>query len=150
MKRFTFNYQALLDARSAEEQAKKRVLGSILSRRGGLEGDLCRQESFIKSNQHMTRLQLVGPVDIDSLRSHAGQSVQAMRRMHVILLELSEVHRRLEQARMELVELRRQRRTMELLRDRAKDRWVRQERRREHRELDELVSVRTAREEVRQ
>ena len=146
MSRFRFVYQALLDARIAEERARQRTVSRVMSRQSELQSELIRRHEYIESQRHLAREQLVGSVNIDVLRSYAGQSVQAMRRVQAILIEMSEVHRVLKTAREELLEYRRRRQGIECMRDRALRRWKKECRRKEIREQDDLASVRAARE----
>ena len=146
MKPFVFVYQAVLDARLAEEEASKRSIGRIVARRSGLEQSLVEHRGFLETNRELARSSLVGRIDIETLRAHAGQSVQVLRRIRSLLSEMSEVHGALEAARAEWTECRHRRRAIECLRDRAKQDWEREQRRRERREQDDLTSTRASRE----
>ena len=143
---FVFNYQAVLEARAAEEAASEQAIGPLVSRRNTLESELIEHRQYLESNRHLTRSQLVGDIDINVLRSYAGQSVQAMRRIRSLLLEMSELHGVMETAKEEWMECRRRRRSIECLRDRALVSWNRQRRRMEIREQDDPVSTRASRE----
>lgn len=146
MKPFVFAYQAVLEARLAEEEASKRVIGRIVSRRGDLERSLVEHRGFLETNRAVARSSMVGRIDIEQLRSHAGQSVQVLRRIRSLLAEMAEVHASLESARADWRACRQRRRGIECLRDRAKLAWDRDRRRRELREQDDLASTRASRE----
>jgi len=146
MKSFVFDYQVVLDSRTAEEQASERDISPLVARRSALESELVEHRHYLESNRHLTRSQLTGRIDIDVLRAYAGQSVQALRRIRALLQEMSEVHGALESAKERWMECRRRRRSIECLRDRALASWNRQRKRIEIREQDDLVSTRASRE----
>ncbi len=146
MKPFVFAYQAVLEARVAEEEASKQAIAAIVKRRSTLEQGLVEHRGFLESNRNQARSGLVGRVDIDTLRAHAGQSVQVMRRIRGLLAEMAEVHDDLGRARDEWKACRRRRKGVECLRDRARKSWERECRRAERRAQDDLVATRASRE----
>ena len=147
MTRFEFPYQAVLDVRQAEERRQQQVVGGMMQRQQVLEIELRQRQQFLDVNRHRSRDALLGTVDIDGLRQHAGLAVQAMRRADVIVLELADLHRRLVEARSVLVDLMRQRRSVEQLRERMRERWKLGMKRAEDRAEDDAAVVRVAWEE---
>ena len=146
MKRFVFAYQPVLEARIAEEEASKQAIAAIVKRRSTLERGLVEHRGFLESNRTQARSELVGRVDIDTLRAHAGQSVQVMRRIRSLLAEMAEVHEALDKARDAWRACRQRRQGVECLRDRARKSWERECRRAERRAQDDLVATRASRE----
>ena len=147
MTRFDFPYQAVLDVRRAEERRQQQAVGALRQRQQELEQELRQRQQLLEVNRHRSRDALLGTVDIDGLRQHAGLAVQAMRRADVIVLELADLHRRLVEARAVLVDLMRQRRSVEQLRDRLHARWLLDLKRSEDRAEDDAAVVRVAWEE---
>jgi flagellar export protein FliJ len=76
---------------------------------------------------------------------HASSSMQILRDAQRIVLELAGVHKRLEAARAELIEATKQRRAVELLRDRRFAEWRNAENKRETAAIDELAVIAAAR-----
>lgn len=145
MKRFVFAYQSLLEARFAEEEASRQAMASIVRRRAALERGLVEHREYLEVNRSQTRSGLVGRVDIESLRAHAGQSVQVMRRIRALLSEMAEVHAALDRARDAWRACRQRRQGVEHLREKARISWQRACRRAERRVQDDLVATRVSR-----
>ena len=145
MATFRFTLQALLDARRQTEQRHQRIVAEIERQRMQLENDLRRRQTGISQAKHDLRGTLTGKVDVQSLRMHAASTMQFLRQGHRVVLELAGVHKRLEAARGELIEAAKQRRAIELLRDRRWARWKIAENKRETAALDELAVVAAAR-----
>ena len=78
MKSFQFNYQSILEARRSEEKSSEQAFAAIVTRRSAIENELVRHRHYLESNRHLARSQLTGSIDIEVLRSYAGQSVQVM------------------------------------------------------------------------
>tara|TARA_Y100000589_G_scaffold297916_1_gene306031 strand:- start:8055 stop:8504 length:450 start_codon:yes stop_codon:yes gene_type:complete len=146
LKRFVFAYQSVLEARVAEEENAKQAIATIVKRRNALERGLVEHRGFLEANRSQARTELVGKVDIDTLRAHAGQSVQVMRRIRALLAEMAEVHGALDTARDAWRACRQRRKGIECLRDRARKTWDRDCRRAERRAQDDLVATRASRE----
>ena len=146
MKSFQFNYQSILEARRSEEKSSEQAFAAIVTRRSAIENELVRNRHYLESNRHLARSQLTGSIDIEVLRSYAGQSVQVMRHIRSLLVEMSEVHGAMEAAKERWIGCRRSRRSIECLRDRAHEEWRRRRRRLEIREQDDLASMRRSRE----
>ena len=144
MSGFDFPYEVVLDVRRSEERQQQQVVGALQQQQQQLQDELRRRQEFLDVNRHRSRDALVGRVDIDGLRQHAGLAVQAMRRADVIVLELADLHRRLVDARTVLVERMRGRRAVERLRDRLFERWKLEQNRIEDRIEDDAAVVRVA------
>jgi flagellar FliJ protein len=147
MARFRFKLEPLLRARRHAEREKQRAVAELQRQRLDLEHALRRRQAFITEGKAALRDRLVGDLDMPSLRAHAGSTVQVMREAERIVLELAGVHKRLEAARGELVEAARDRRSLELLRDRRLAQWKAALNKAEDAALDELAVHAAARRE---
>jgi flagellar FliJ protein len=139
MPKFRFKLEPVLEARRRAEQEKQRRVAELERQRRELEDTLRRHQQFIASGKQSLATQLVGSLQLDSLRGHASSTIQLMRRAHRVLLELAGVHKRLESARAELIGATRDRRAVELLRERRFAEWKRKLERAENAALDELA-----------
>ena len=149
MARFRFRLQPLLRARRIAEQEKQRVVADIERQRRDLEDQLRRKQEQIASGKQNLRNDLTGSIHAPSLRLQAHNSLNVMRDAQRLVLELAGVHRRLDSARQELQEATRQRRAIELLRDRRYEQWLREQDRIDAAMIDELAVQAAARKEDR-
>ncbi len=139
MPRFSFRLDPLIRVRRQVEQARQIAVAALERQRLDLEDSLRKQQQFITEGKQTLRDRLVGPVDITGLRTHAGSTIQLMRRANQIVLELAGVHRRLESARNELIQATKDRRAIELLRERRFEQWKTNLNRAEDAAIDELA-----------
>jgi len=139
MPRFRFRLEPLLTARRHVERTKQRAVGELERQRLELEDTLRRQQRFITEGKGALRDGLVGVLDLTEMRALAGSTMQLMRRAQRMAIELAGVHSRLQTARAELIEATRDRRAIELLRERRFDRWKAELKRAEDAALDELA-----------
>jgi flagellar FliJ protein len=153
MPRFRFPLQPVLDARSRAEDERRRDVATLESERRRLEDRLRAGQRSISGARDDVRAALVGTVRPDALRAQANLSLACMRDAQRLVLELAGVHRRLEVARAALAEAAKQRRAIEMVKERRFEDWRREQDRREQSALDELANnrgahaVRTAAEE---
>ena len=147
MARFRFRLEPLLRARRQTEQTRQRAVAELERRRRELEDTLRRQQQFITAGKQSLRDRLVGSLDMASLRAHAGSTIHLLREAQRIVIELAGVHKRLEGARAQLIEAARQRRAVELLRERRLAQWKAQINKAEDAALDELAVHAAARKE---
>jgi flagellar FliJ protein len=145
MPRFRFKLDPVLETRRRAEQAKQRVVADLDRRRLEMEETLRRRQAAITAGKDSRRDQLVGRLDIAALRAHAGSTLQVIRDAHRILLELAGVHKQLDAARAELIEASRDRRAIELLRERRFEEWKKRVNKAEDAVIDELAVQSAAR-----
>ncbi len=148
MPRFRFKLEPLLTARKQIERAKQRVVAELERRRLELEDMLRSQQRFISEGKQSLRDRMVGSLDLPVMRSHASCTVQLMRRAQRIVLELAGIHSRLQAAREELIEAARDRRAVELLRERRFEQWKADLNKAEDAAVDELAVQAAARKEL--
>ena len=145
MPKFRFNLQPVLESRKMTEQKHQRIVAQFERQRMTLEDELRRRQAGISQGKSQLRDSLTGTIDVQALRMHASSSMQILREAQRIVLELAGAHKRLEAARLELIEATRQRRAVELLRDRRFAEWKKAEEKRETAAIDELAVIAAAR-----
>jgi flagellar FliJ protein len=145
MARFKFSLQVLLDARSRHERSVQRELAAADRHRRALERQLHDRQQEMIASRDMLRSALTGRLDPGMLRQKASSSLQAMRLVHQVARDLAAAHQRLSEVRARLVEAMRQRRAIELLRERRYAAWRAEQDRAEAAALDELAITMAAR-----
>jgi len=145
MARFRFQLQPVLDARLRAEDERRRDVATLEAERRRLEDRLRSGQVSISGARDDVRSALVGTVRPDALRAQANASLACMRDAQRLVLELAGVHRRLEVAQAALAEAAKQRRAIELVKERRFEIWRREQDRREQSALDEVATIRGAR-----
>ena len=140
MARFRFQLQALLDARKRVEDVRRREVAELEGERHRLEEDLRRRQSSIVNAREEARDGLLGRVRPHLLRAAANASMSLMRDAQRSVLELAGLHRRLEAARAVLSEASKERRAIELVKERRFEAWKLEIERREQATLDEIAT----------
>jgi flagellar FliJ protein len=137
--RFRFELEPLLTARRHVEHARQRSVAVLDRERLRLESSLRSQQQFITSGKTSLRGELVGALDLGSMRAHASSTIQLMREANRIVIELAGVHKQLDRARAALVEAARERQAIELLKERRFEAWKTKLNKAEDAVLDELA-----------
>jgi flagellar FliJ protein len=145
MARFRFQLQPVLDARSRAEDERRRDVAALEAERRRLEDRLRSGQASITGARDDVRSALVGTVRPEALRAQANASMACMRDAQRLVLELAGVHRRLEVARAALAEAAKQRRAIEIVKERRFEAWRLEQDRREQSALDEIATNRGAR-----
>jgi flagellar FliJ protein len=145
MKRFVFKLDPLLRQRERTEKDRQRALAEIEAERRELEGTLRRHQSTLAEGKQGLRDGLVGSLDVRALRQHATTAIQLERHARQLVVQLAGVHARLDEARGALVEATRQRRAVEVLRERRYAEWRADLDREETNDIDELATNAAAR-----
>ena len=140
MAKFQFKLNPLLKHRQRIEDDKQRVLAQLLRQKLIIETQLRNQQQSITTDKHQLGEALTGQVDVESIRRHAAHSNRMSINAQRIAFSLFELGRKIEKARAELIEATRQRRAIELLRDKQERRWRIELDRRETAEIDELAT----------
>ncbi|MEX0887707.1 MAG: flagellar export protein FliJ [Phycisphaeraceae bacterium] len=139
MPRFRFKYTAVLAQRQRFEDERKRDLAAHLRRYNGLREQLEAMQTTIRESKRHLGDALVGRVDLDRVGEFARYSNHTTIRAQQLVHQLAGVDREVHAARERLMQATRQRKAMELLRDRHEAAWRAEQQRREQRELDELA-----------
>lgn len=142
MARFRFSLEAVLRARVRTERDRQCELAAIQRERTELLETLRRQQARIDEARDALRDRLTGTLHAAELRLHAGAVLQDMRAAQRNARALAAMQQRLDVAREALVQARRERRAIEMLRERRYEQWRAEEGRREQQELDELAARR--------
>lgn len=150
MAKFVFQLEAVLRARVAEERERQLALGVIERERAALEDRIREWQRGIVAAKDDLREELDStregaPVDLQRVRLQAGASLHLVARAQRAVLELAGVHRRLDAARLELLQASIRRKAVESLRDRRLEEWRYAEKSREAAGLDELMVMRASR-----
>lgn len=136
---FRFPLDPLLRLRRRNEREKQRAVAALEARRAELEATIRRRQADLHSGKATLREALVGRVDVRALRLQAQSAMSVRRQADALVLQLAGVHRSLEKARAELIAAAKDRRALELLREKREAQWREDERRAEQRLLDDLA-----------
>jgi flagellar export protein FliJ len=137
--RFRFELEALLTARRNTERERQRAVAVLEQERLTIEARIRAHQGGIVSGKSTVREQLVGSVDVGTLRAHAGRALHHVRAAQQEVVTLAGVQRRLLKARADLVEAARARRAIERLRERRFAAWKARLDKLEAGRLDELA-----------
>lgn len=140
MARFKFRYQTLFDHRQAIEEQRQRELAQQLRGRMILENQLRQMQDTIRESKRQLGHGLVGKVDLEAISRFAGFSGHTSLRAQQLVIKIAEFEKRVDAARAALQEAMRQRKALELLRDKHREAWLREQALREAMELDEIAT----------
>jgi len=135
---FQFKLQPLLAHRQRIEDQRQRALAQLLREKLILETQIRNHQGTITDDKRSMSDALVGRVNVDRIRRHAAHSGQVAIRLQQIAYRMFQLNQKIEEGRRQLVDAVKQRKAVELLRDKQYERWKRQVERREARELDEV------------
>ena len=140
MARFQFRFQAVLKQREAIEQQKQRAFAQLMHERNAMFAQLREMQETISASKREAAGGLVGAVDLGAIAGIARYSASCALRGNALVRELADMENRVEQARNELVEASKNRKALELLRDRQRQDWELEQRRMEAKQLDEQTT----------
>ena len=138
MAKFEFRLEPVLRQRELVEEDRQRDLAKVLRQRMILQTQLQNMQRSITESKHGLADGLVGKVDLDQVSHFARYSGQQSQRAHQILVRMTDLERQIQEARGLLLNATRDRKRLELLRQRRFDRWRSDQQRREAIEMDEL------------
>jgi len=138
MAKFAFKLEPLLAHRRHVEDEHQRALAQLLREKLILETQIRNHQSTISDDKQTMSSALVGQVNVDRIRQHAAHSGQVAVRLQQIAYRLLHLNRSIEEARKTLLEAVKQRKAVELLREKQFKRWKQAQDRREAAELDEI------------
>ncbi len=140
MPRFEFRFQAVLRQREVVEQQKQRAFAQLMHRRNAMFSQLREMQETISASKRQAADGLVGRVDLGAIAGIARYSASCALRGNSLVREIAELETLVEQARIALVEASKNRKALELLRDRQRQDWQREQRRMEAKRLDEQTN----------
>ncbi|MEM8781671.1 MAG: flagellar export protein FliJ [Planctomycetota bacterium] len=142
MRSFAFRYAAPLKQAELAEQEAQRALAALLRKKHIFETQLRDMQETIRDAKSQLGQKLVGPVDLSAIGQVARYAGDSTLRGQHIVQRLAVLGGQIEQAREQLAERTRRRRSFELLRDRDLAEFKRQQRRKETAVLDEVAARR--------
>jgi flagellar FliJ protein len=145
MAKFQFSLEPVLRHRNMVEQEQQRALAQLLREKLIIENELRRAQQTISQDKSEMAQQLTGRVDVGRIRQHAAHSGAFQRHIHKLAQRLLDLLKRIEQQRGRLLEATRDRKAVELLRDKRYRQWQQEQRRREASEIDEMTTQAYAR-----
>lgn len=132
MARFTFNLQTVLDEREREEQLCQKSLGEAALRKQKLDDELAVLErQIVENNESMRDNHLVGKLNVNILTSHRRYLIATRQQVIGLAQRIAAARLEVEQARRKLNEAAKNRKAIEVLRDRQKARWSAEQERKE-------------------
>jgi flagellar FliJ protein len=148
MAHFTFQYEALLAQRRRREDECQRDLAKVLRSRMLFMDRLRGMQETIRSSKYDMGAGLRGKVDLTQVAQFARYSQSCAVQGREIVVKLAAVEKQLEAARSRLMDAVRQRKALELLRERRLAAWKQEQARREAIELDDLATQRYVRDQL--
>ncbi|MFP4145476.1 MAG: flagellar export protein FliJ [Phycisphaeraceae bacterium] len=142
MAQFQFKYESVLRHCQRVEDERQRQLAQRLRTQMILRNQLGEMQDTISRSKRELGDGLVGHVDLGRISGFARYSGQAAQRAREIAHRLGSLEEQISAARGELLEATRQRKALELLRDKHEAAWRKQRQRREAIDLDELATQR--------
>ncbi len=139
MPKFVFRYEVLLRHRRDVEDERQRELATKMRGRMIMTDQLRTMQGEISESKHRLGASLVGKVDLSKVGEFTRYNAAATARGRELVKRLAEVEGEINAARDRLAEAMRQRKALELLREKDLADWKRKEDRRETAELDELA-----------
>ena len=151
MARFVFELQAVLKQRLAAEREKQLAVATLERERADLEGAIRGMQRDLTQEKRELRDQLAAEkdrpamLDLRGVRFQAGAALRLITLAQRAVLRLAGVHKKLDSARLELLEATTRRKAVEALRDRRFEEWKHEEKRKEAGAADELNVMLAAR-----
>lgn len=151
MARFVFELQAVLSARRAQERAKQRAVAELEAQRLAAENEIRACRERLEAERDDLRDALAGERAAPGAVNLAHVRMQAAASLHVVadaqraVLRLAGLMKRLDAARLDLLEATTRRKAVETLRERRLEAFMDEQRRRERAAADELAVMHAAR-----
>lgn len=160
MPKFRFRLQPVLDDRLTKERDQQMIVARWQSRRSEIERRVQELQQRLISDRHDLRGRLgqidgqaalitgtLGGqiVDLSLVRQGAHSALFGLVELRRLAIELAGILRNLEAARAELARRATARKAVEMLREKAKEQWLSEQKRLEAITLDEIAAIRAAR-----
>jgi flagellar FliJ protein len=136
---FTFRFEALLKHRRTIEDLRQRDLAQAMRHRMILETQLRGMQQTISQSKRRLGDALIGKVDVDQISHFARYAGQTTQRAAAMVRQLAEKEKQVVAAREILIEAQRDRKAIELLRDKHYRRWLHERDRRETAQMDDMA-----------
>lgn len=139
MPKFVFTLEAVLRHRTFAEQERLRELAAAQSEMTRLQGELkALNDSMQASAQDMKANHLTGPLDVNYLAAHRRFTAATQRRGLMLVQDMARQQRKVDEALRLLAEAAKERKVIEKLKGRQRERWAAEVQRRETAGLDEV------------
>jgi flagellar protein FliJ len=145
MAKFQFRFQTLLAHHRRVEDQRQRDLAQHLRKRMILHDQIRDMQDTIRDTKQSMADGLIGTVDLTRVGQFARYSGHAAQRARQIVVKLSGIEKQIDEARQTLLDATKQRKALEILRDKHEAAWRYEQNRREANEMDELATTRYAR-----
>ena len=139
MAKFRFQFESVLRYRAIIEDECQRELAKVMRHRMILQDQLRQMQQTIVGSKQELGASLIGRVDLDRIAQFARYSSQSAMRAREIVLKLAGAEKQIEAARQKLLRATRDRKALELLRDRQERRFAQEQDRKEAAALDEMA-----------
>jgi len=140
MKKFNFRLEPILKLRKQQEDQKKRAVGDLLAEINALQRQALEMADAIRRQDRALRQNVRGTVDINWIAYYQGYVTHLRQSISQKIDEVAQIQKKLVQARHELTEAARQTKILEKLKEKRKQRYEKELRRREIGELDEIAA----------
>ncbi len=139
MTKFVFQLDGVLRHREHIEREKQRDVSIHQTAMARLQDELRDLDAAVQNNvQDLKNNHLTGRLDMTFLAAHRRYALAMQRKAMGVAQAMAAEQRKLEAAQKALLEASKQRKTMEKLRDRQRERWAMDLARREAAEMDEI------------
>jgi flagellar export protein FliJ len=151
MPRFVFELEAVLKQRLAEERERQLAVATLEREKQQLEELLRSYQRDLTGERDELRDQLAATqagaamLDLRGVRFQAGASLRLITLAQRAVLQLAGVHKKIDAARLLLLQAAMRRKGVEMLKDRRLEEWKLEQKRKEEAALDELNVVRAGR-----
>lgn len=122
------------------EQQKQRDLAKLLHQRNTMVVRLREMQQTISASKREASDGLVGTVDLDAIAGIARYSASCALQGNGLVRDIAKLETLVEQARKQVIEASKNRKALELLRDRQRQAWDLEQRRMEASRLDEQTT----------
>jgi flagellar FliJ protein len=139
MPRFTFKLQGVLDYRQELESRRQKELAQAQAQMQAMQSELRQLNQEMQAQTgDLRQNHMVGPLSMDFLMSHRRFMLGMQQRAMVLVQRMALVQREIDQRRAALAQAAKERKIIEKLRDRHRERWLADQNTRERNELDEI------------
>ena len=148
MARFIFELEAVLKQRLAEEREHQLAVAALEREKSLLESSIRAHQRELSIERDELRDQHAsGPATLDlrGVRFQAGASLRLIALAQRAVLQLAGLHKRIDAARLKLLEATMRRKGVEMLKERRLEEWKLRQKKAEDAALDELNVVRAGR-----
>ncbi len=139
MAQFLFHLDGLLKHRKNQERQRQRDLAVVAAEMALLEEQLGAMNVAVSATLGDLRTnRLVGKIDVQFLAAHRRYILSVQRKTASIAQKMTVVQKRIDEARLQLMEAARQRKMLEKLREKHHQVWVAKQNHREFLEADDI------------